>query len=185
MSKYPETIRTDMPTVDTVRSLARTVDLPDEAATLRLGANLARFLRKSGAPRLVLLSGPLGAGKTCLVRGLAAALPGGEEAEVASPSFSLCNLYPTCPPVAHVDLYRTGIALPESAPEAGSRLILSDEVLELVDSGETLVIVEWAEYFPAACLPETRLEVKWLNAPVGRHVRLTLHGAAAEIEMML
>ena len=52
------------------------------------------------------MEGELGAGKTTLVRGLVEALPGGQDAEVASPSFNLVNLYPTQPETAHVDLYR-------------------------------------------------------------------------------
>jgi tRNA threonylcarbamoyladenosine biosynthesis protein TsaE len=55
---------------------------------------------------VVLLRGDLGSGKTTFVRGLVAALPGGEEAEVASPSFNLVNVYPTRPEVVHMDLYR-------------------------------------------------------------------------------
>ncbi len=157
-------------------AITLTAALPDEAATLDFGATLARALLEPDAPRLVLLSGPLGAGKTCLTRGLIAGLPGGDQAEVASPSFSLCNLYPTHPPVAHVDLYRTGLAA-NSAPAAD--LALSDEVLELVDAGETLVIIEWAEFFPPDCLPEARLELKWFDTAVGRLVRLSWSGPKA------
>ncbi len=160
-------------------SVTLTVTLPDEAATLDFGATLARALQEPDAPRLILLSGPLGAGKTCLTRGLVAALPGGAQAEVASPSFSLCNLYPTRPPTAHVDLYRAGLAA-NSAPNATPSLALSDEVLELADSNETLVIIEWAEFFPPAYLPEARLELKWFDTAVGRLVRLSWRGPKAQ-----
>ncbi len=61
-----------------------------------------------GKIRALYLRGTLGSGKTTLTRGLVAALPGGEDAEVASPSFTLCNIYPTRPALLHADLYRMG-----------------------------------------------------------------------------
>ena len=150
--------------------------LLNEAATLRLGEHLALCLCEPDSPRFVLLFGPLGAGKTCLVRGLVSRLPGGDVAEVASPSFSLCNLYPTIPPVAHVDLYRTGMAM-KCLPNDVSCLPLTDEVLELVDNNERLVIVEWGEFYPTDCMPEKRLDVVWQQREVSRQVELTLHGS--------
>ncbi len=76
---------------------------PEE--TMRMGGILGRVLASSPQVSL-LMYGNLGAGKTTMVRGLAASLPGGEQAEVASPSFNIYNLYPTRPEIAHVDLYR-------------------------------------------------------------------------------
>jgi tRNA threonylcarbamoyladenosine biosynthesis protein TsaE len=153
--------------------------LPDEAATLNLGKKLARLLLEPDAPRLVLLSGPLASGKTCLVHGLVAALPGGRLAEVTSPTFSLCNLYPTQPPVAHVDLYRAGLTM-EPQTDAGAWLPLNDEVLELVDMGESLIIVEWAEFFPGTCLPEKYLSLTWQEVPAGRQVQANATGSPPE-----
>ena len=63
--------------------------LPDAAATEALGARLAKVLQPGD---LVLLEGPLGAGKTTLVRGLVAAL-GGDPLEVCSPTFVLLESY--------------------------------------------------------------------------------------------
>ena len=65
----------------------------------------------------LLLRGPLGSGKTTLTRALVEALPGGDQAEVASPSFTLCNYYPTTPPVMHCDLYRSPGSLPDEIAE--------------------------------------------------------------------
>ena len=73
--------------------------------TMELGAMLARAMSASTVRNLYLFA-DLGGGKTTLARGFVAALPGGETAEVASPSFTLCNVYPTRPEVLHADLYR-------------------------------------------------------------------------------
>ena len=76
--------------------------LADEAATHAAGAALAAMLR---AGDVVLLDGPLGAGKTTLVRGLLAAL--GHDGEVPSPSFAIVQPYERLDlPLWHVDLYR-------------------------------------------------------------------------------
>ncbi len=104
--------------------------------TARLGRVLAEMATRVGT-RLILLYGSLGAGKTTLVRCLTENLPGGGEAEVCSPSFTLCNEYPTCPEILHFDLYRTEEGhMEESFLEALERLGSLDA---------PLVIVEWAE----------------------------------------
>ena len=82
------------------------VTLHSLADTRRLGRLLAAGLRELG-PVALLLRGPLGSGKTTLTAALTAALPGGDLAEVGSPSFTICNYYPTTPPVLHADLYRS------------------------------------------------------------------------------
>ena len=80
--------------------------LSDAAATEALGARLAEALQPGD---LVLLEGPLGAGKTTLVRGLVAAL-GGDPLEVCSPTFVLLESYVVSGGgivrVHHADLYR-------------------------------------------------------------------------------
>src|SRR5690349_19450354 len=80
----------------------RDLSLPDEAATLALGAALARGL----APGRVLhLRGELGAGKTTLARGLLRAL--GVEGRVKSPTYTLVELYPLSSlNLYHFDFYR-------------------------------------------------------------------------------
>lgn len=87
---------------------------------------------------LVCLDGPLGAGKTTLARAFGNAL--GLEEPVTSPTFVLMHEYVTGRfPALHVDLYRLG--------EANAHT-LQDELLEAVESGESLVLVEWASYAP-------------------------------------
>jgi tRNA threonylcarbamoyladenosine biosynthesis protein TsaE len=104
------------------------MNLEDEAATARLGARLARVLVPGD---VVLLSGPLGVGKTALARGLIAAL--GHGGEVPSPSFSIVQPYEHLdPPVWHVDLYRI-----ESAGEI-------DE-LGLDAAADAVLLIEWPE----------------------------------------
>lgn len=78
---------------------------PDEAATRRLGRELAARLRPED---VVLLSGDLGSGKTVFVRGLAEGL-GLDPAEVSSPTFALLHEYGPAgqsPVLLHADLYR-------------------------------------------------------------------------------
>ena len=108
--------------------------LADEDATRMIGARLAGVLRQGD---VVTLSGPLGAGKTALARGLLRAL--GEEGEVPSPSFALVQPYDALRlPVWHADLYR--IEHPEELTELGL-----DEVL-----ATGALLVEWPERAPGA-----------------------------------
>ena len=85
---------------------------PDEAATRALAAELAASLKEGD---LVLLEGPLGAGKTTFVRGILEGL--GFEGPVRSPTFNLLQTFDTSPPVLHADLYRvsssTGLGIEE------------------------------------------------------------------------
>ncbi len=115
--------------------------LADEAATRDLGASLALLLK---AGDVVLLEGPLGAGKTTLVRGLLGAL--GHHAEVPSPSFAIVQPYDDLAlPLWHVDLYR--ISHPSELEELGL-----DDVLE----GGVLV-VEWPDHAGQGAWPPTAL----------------------------
>ena len=93
------------------------------------------------------LSGALGAGKTALVRGIAAGLGTPPEA-VSSPTFVLLHEYHGRLPLAHLDLYRL-----QSLKEAAS-IGLDDHL-----SGPTVVAVEWADKAPGI-LPEDRLEME-------------------------
>lgn len=81
--------------------------IPDADAMERLGARLAGLL---AAGDLVVLDGPLGAGKTTLTRGLGAAL--GARGAVTSPTFVLAREHPTASgvPLVHVDAYRLATA---------------------------------------------------------------------------
>ena len=80
------------------------MELPDLAATRSLASWTAAVLPRG---QLLVVSGPLGAGKTTFVAELAAAL--GSDADVTSPTYTLVHEYPTPDgPLVHVDAYRLG-----------------------------------------------------------------------------
>lgn len=100
-------------------------------ASHAFGARLAAVVRPGD---LIALSGPLGAGKTSIARGLLAAL--GLEGEAPSPSFAIVQPYDppeVAFPVLHVDLYR--IDDPSEVEELGL-----DEA-----RADSLLVVEWPE----------------------------------------
>jgi tRNA threonylcarbamoyladenosine biosynthesis protein TsaE len=78
-------------------------DLTTRRDTLALGRRIARVL-EPGA--LVVLSGPLGSGKTFLTRAVCRSLGLPPSVRVPSPTFTLVHEHPTDPPVSHADLYR-------------------------------------------------------------------------------
>jgi tRNA threonylcarbamoyladenosine biosynthesis protein TsaE len=142
--------------------------LPDEAATLALGRALALALPARAPYPVLLLDGGLGAGKTTLVRGLVEALPGGHEAEVASPSFNIVNYYPTTPPVAHFDLYRL-----EGLPPG-------EDFHDALDDPGLFLVAEWAQYLPPAHRPAESLFLSLRPVDTGREARLAAIGPAAQ-----
>ena len=101
-------------------------------ATLEIGARLGRLARPGD---VFALSGDLGAGKTCLIQGLAAGL--GVIEPVTSPTFVLIAEYVGRLPLYHVDLYRT-----ESLDEICA-LGLPDLIGREWSDGVT--VIEWAE----------------------------------------
>lgn len=114
-----------------------------EEETIELGRRLAPEL--SGA---VLLIGNLGAGKTTLTKGIVAGRSSVSVDEVSSPTFTLIHQYGTDPAIYHVDLYR----LDEE------REVETLGLDELFSSG-ALVLLEWAERFPAL-MPADRTEIR-------------------------
>lgn len=82
----------------------------------------------------VALVGPLGAGKTALVRGLASGLGLDDQRLVASPTYVLVRQYPGRCTIYHVDLYRL------AAPEAELADLGIDEML-----ADGVVLIEWAD----------------------------------------
>ncbi|WP_295637169.1 tRNA (adenosine(37)-N6)-threonylcarbamoyltransferase complex ATPase subunit type 1 TsaE [uncultured Mailhella sp.] len=115
--------------------------------TMEFGAMLAQAMAASSLRTLYLFA-ELGGGKTTFTRGFVSALPGGDNAEVASPSFTLCNVYPTRPEVLHADLYRLseGATLPE-------------EMEEMLDEGDPFLILEWPQYLAADRYASERLDI--------------------------
>lgn len=77
--------------------------LPNKTATTELARDLAPLLAGGD---LLLLDGPLGAGKTFFARALSRALGLTTDARVTSPTFTLVHEYPTEPLLVHADLYR-------------------------------------------------------------------------------
>jgi len=138
-----------------------------------LGRALADCLRAEPSLRCILLRGDLGSGKTTLARFLVETLPGGDGAEISSPSFTLCNVYPTTPPVLHCDLYRIGCAVP-------------DELSETLDAGDMAVLVEWAEYLPCSSLPQDFLDIHFQVGDDYRIVCVEVHSPhSARIKALL
>jgi tRNA threonylcarbamoyladenosine biosynthesis protein TsaE len=127
----------------------RTTDGPD--ATAALGAEVARRLRGGD---VVLLRGDLGAGKTTLVRGAAAAL--GADARVTSPTFALAHRYDgDGVRIAHLDLYRLGTGgLGEDDEE-----LIADEL-----TGDVVAFVEWPEPVEALLADRVALAVELEHA---------------------
>ncbi len=120
------------------------------AGTLAIAETIAEML---AAPRVVVLRGELGAGKTTLVKGWVAALGAGAEEEVTSPTFTLVHEYAS-PRVKmyHLDLYRL-----ETERELAT---LGFE--ELAAEPATLLLVEWGDKFPSV-LERADAEI-WMTA---------------------
>jgi tRNA threonylcarbamoyladenosine biosynthesis protein TsaE len=120
---------------------------------------------------LVVLSGPLGAGKTLFAKGLAQGLGVAPE-EVTSPTFAICSEYDLADGrrIAHLDGYRL-----ESAAE-----LEGAGFLDLLVTG-TIVLIEWGERFRDA-LPADRLEIEIsrpAETPTQRRVEAVASGLAA------
>ncbi|MBX6323889.1 MAG: tRNA (adenosine(37)-N6)-threonylcarbamoyltransferase complex ATPase subunit type 1 TsaE, partial [Rhodospirillaceae bacterium] len=141
---------------------ARSVSLPDEAATDRLGRALAGLARVGD---VIALWGDLGAGKTRLARAFIRALTGGEE-EVPSPTFTLVQTYDAAiATIWHFDLYR--LASPEEVLELGFEEALSGGI----------VVIEWPGRL-GGLLPRERLDVRlrFVGTGAARHAELQGHG---------
>jgi tRNA threonylcarbamoyladenosine biosynthesis protein TsaE len=121
----------------------RTFQTQTEDETIALGRQLGPELAG-----VVLLIGNLGAGKTTMTKGIVEGRGVTAADEVSSPTFTLIHQYGDANPVYHIDLYR----LDE---------VREVETLGLDDlfSSGALVLLEWAERFPAL-LPAHRTEIR-------------------------
>jgi tRNA threonylcarbamoyladenosine biosynthesis protein TsaE len=123
-----------------------------------LGRLLAERL---GRGDCLALTGPLGAGKTALVRGIAAGLGVRDGRMVSSPTYVLVQEYPGRVPIYHIDLYRM-VRPAEELADLGLNEMLADGV----------VLIEWADR-AAGALPRPRWEIGIeLVGPRGRRFTL-------------
>ena len=155
---------------------SRSVLLADATATAALGRELAlQWLEQCSAsaePPILLLQGDLGAGKTCLVQGLAAGL--GIDEAITSPTFALAQHYRgqvagRSTALVHLDLYRL-----EQASAADE--LFAQEEEEALELG-ALMDVEWSERL--SFVPEgawlVQLELVQPDQPeAGRRARLQI-----------
>ncbi len=126
-------------------AMTREVGSLDE--TRRLAREIAGLLR---AGDVVLLDGPLGAGKTTFVRALAGAL-GVDERLVSSPTYVIVNEYRSTsgPGIVHADAYRLGGS--EDLDALG---------WDRLTSGDSIVLVEWGERIAQSCPGAARIEIE-------------------------
>jgi tRNA threonylcarbamoyladenosine biosynthesis protein TsaE len=134
------------------------VPLPRLEDTVAYGKSYAAPLAKGD---VVLLFGPLGAGKTTLASGLAAGL--GVARGVVSPTYTILEVYDGRFPVFHFDFYRL------SGPDELRTL----DPREYYDQGVT--IMEWPERMEPLW-PTFRHELRLGFDPVGRWVEALVHG---------
>jgi tRNA threonylcarbamoyladenosine biosynthesis protein TsaE len=115
--------------------MTREITTHSAEETIAFGRTLTELL---APPKLVLLRGDLGAGKTTLVKGIAAGFEAAEEEDVTSPTFTLvheyrgphANLY-------HIDLYRID-----------TQRELETLGLDDLRDGNSILLIEWGEKFP-------------------------------------
>lgn len=137
--------------------------------TENFARQLAHCLHSEPTLRTLLLRGPLGSGKTTLTRALVQQLAGADQAEVSSPSFTVCNHYPTTPPVLHCDLYRVGAQIPDEVYDAW----------ESEGPNSPVLIIEWAEFIPPHELPQEYLDIHLQPCQEIRSVTVEPHGLRA------
>ena len=117
-----------------------------------------QFAKKLRSGSILALVGPLGAGKTCFVQGLARGLGIPEKITVSSPTYVLIHEYPKGNlPLYHFDFYRL-----QSKSEA------YDLNLEEYFHGKGVSVVEWADHFPDLFPEKTR----WIYfGVIGENIR--------------
>ena len=137
--------------MDRTQVRSGTCELPTVEDTIALGEQLGRQLR---AGDVVVLSGPLGAGKTAFTKGIALGMD--VEGPVTSPTFVLARVHrarrPGQPELVHVDVYRL-------LEHTGADLLAELDSLDLdADLDDAVVVVEWGEGL-AERLSENHLDI--------------------------
>ncbi|MGO9494273.1 MAG: tRNA (adenosine(37)-N6)-threonylcarbamoyltransferase complex ATPase subunit type 1 TsaE [Terracidiphilus sp.] len=139
--------------------MTREITTRSAEETIAFGRTLAELLVP---PKLVLLRGDLGAGKTTLVKGIAAAFEAAAEEDVTSPTFTLvheyrgprANLY-------HIDLYRID-----------TQRELETLALDDLRDGNSILLIEWGEKFPRL-MRERNVEISLeRDGEDGRRIRI-------------
>ena len=144
-------------------SIDHIVSTPDDMAAL--GEKLAQHLRPGD---LILLNGPLGAGKTVLVQGIGRALG---ITDITSPTFVISRIHAGKIPLVHVDVYRL--------LEAGNAAIYLDDLDLDTPREESVTVIEWGGA-ESARLAEDRLEIEIDRSDDARLVRIIPVGARWE-----
>lgn len=136
-----------------------------EEETMRFGERLGRALRTRAVVGLI---GPLGAGKTRLVQGIARGA--GYDGRVRSPTFALLHVYSGRLPIRHIDLYRL-----EQLDEA-----TAGEWEEAMET-DGVTLVEWSDRFEDF-LPTGAIEITLMpEGPSRRRIVLTIDAPGGSI----
>ena len=147
----------------------RDVEAPDLAVTEALGQRLGEGLFPGAVLGLI---GPLGAGKTHLVRAIAEGLKIPDSRVVSSPTFVLIQEYSPRLPIFHFDAYRL----------SGPRELFDLGVHEYFEAGG-VCLIEWADRV-AECLPPEHLQITLhITGPTSR--RLTFEGRGTQYMELL
>jgi tRNA threonylcarbamoyladenosine biosynthesis protein TsaE len=140
--------------------MTREITTNSAEETIAFGRTLAELL---APPKVVLLRGDLGAGKTTLVKGIAAAFEAAEEEDVTSPTFTLVHEYrgPRAN-LFHIDLYRI------DTQRELETLALDD----LRADTNSVLLIEWGEKFPRF-VRERDVEIAFeRDGESGRRIRI-------------